>query len=174
LSVALTPEERDALTRRIAPDVTLGKNVRICAFVNLYGCEVGDETSIGTFVEIQKGAKVGARCKIQSHTFICEGVTIEDEVFVGHNVNFLNDRYPAATTEDGVVKRDSDWTVEPILVKRRAAIGTAAVIMPGVTIGEGAVVGAGAVVTKDVPDGAIVAGVPARMLAASRTAGSGP
>ena len=173
MTAGLTPEERDALTRRIAPDVRLGKNVRIYAFVNLYGCEIGDDTSIGTFVEIQKGAKVGARCKIQSHTFICEGVTIEDEVFVGHNVNFLNDRYPAATSEDGVLKRDNDWTVERILVKRRAAIGTAAVIMPGVTIGGGAVVGAGAVVTKDVPDGAIVTGVPARILAGARTEGRG-
>jgi acetyltransferase-like isoleucine patch superfamily enzyme len=158
------PEERDALTRRIAPDVKLGKNVRIYAFVNLYGCEIGDETSIGTFVEIQKGVKVGARCKIQSHTFICEGVTIEDEVFVGHNVNFLNDRWPAAVNEDGTRKTDADWKVEPILVRRRAAIGTAAVILPGVTIGERAVVGAGAVVTKDVPDDAVVVGNPARVL----------
>lgn len=164
MTAGLTPEERDALTRRIAPDVKLGKNVRIYAFVNLYGCEIGDDTSIGTFVEIQKGAKVGARCKIQSHTFICEGVTIEDEVFVGHNVNFLNDRYPAATTEDGAPKRDSDWTLEPIVVKRRAAIGTGAIILPGLTIGEGAVVGAGSVVTKDVHDGAVVAGVPARVM----------
>src|SRR5205823_1306817 len=125
-----SPEERDGLLRRIAPDVKLGRNVRIYAFVNLYGCEVGDETSIGTFVEIQKGAKVGARCKIQSHTFICEGVTIEDEVFVGHNVNFLNDRYPAAATTDGRLLRDADWKVEPTLVKRRAAVGTGAVILP--------------------------------------------
>ena len=173
MRAGLTPEERDALTRRIAPDVKLGSNVRIYAFVNLYGCEIGDETSIGTFVEIQKGAKVGARCKIQSHTFICEGVTIEDEVFVGHNVNFLNDRYPAAATEEGESKQDRDWTLEPILVKRRAAIGTGAIIMPGVTLGEGAVVGAGAVVTKDVPDGAVVAGVPARVLAGTRVVGSG-
>src|SRR5690349_21811623 len=105
------------------------------AFVNLYGCEIGDDTSIGTFVEIQKGAKIGARCKIQSHTFICEGVTIEDEVFVGHNVNFLNDRYPTATTDEGAVKQRNDWTLEPIVVKRRAAIGTGAIIMPGVTVG---------------------------------------
>jgi len=133
------------------------------AFVNLYGCEIGEETSIGTFVEIQKGAKVGARCKIQSHTFICEGVTIEDEVFVGHNVNFLNDRYPAATTNDGKPKTEKDWVLERTVVKRRAAIGTAAVIMPGVTIGENAVIGAGAVVTKDVPDGQIAIGMPARM-----------
>jgi UDP-2-acetamido-3-amino-2,3-dideoxy-glucuronate N-acetyltransferase len=167
-SPSLTPEERDALTRRIAPDVKLGKGVRLYAFVNLYGCEIGAETSIGTFVEIQKGAKIGARCKIQSHTFICEGVTIEDEVFVGHNVNFLNDRYPAATTEQGEIKQSDDWKLEPILVRRRAAIGTGAIIMPGVTIGERAVVGAGAVVTKDVAAGAVVAGVPARALALAR------
>jgi len=162
--VTLTPDERDALTRRIAPDVKLGKNVRIHAFVNLYGCEIGDETSIGTFVEIQKGAKVGARCKIQSHTFICEGVTIEDEVFVGHNVNFLNDRYPTATTRAGLPKRDQDWTLEHTVVKRRAAVGTGAVILPGVVIGDGAIVGAGAVVTDSVPDGAVVVGNPARIL----------
>ena len=172
--MALSPAERDALTQRIAPDVKLGKNVRLYAFVNLYGCDIGDETSIGTFVEIQKGVKVGARCKIQSHSFICEGVTIEDEVFVGHNVNFLNDRYPAAVTVDGAIKGDDDWRLEPILVKRRAAIGTGAIIMPGVTIGEGAVVGAGAVVTKDVPDGAAVAGVPARALGAAQGARTKP
>ncbi len=152
------------VTRRIAPDVKLGKNTRIYAFVNLYGCEIGDETSIGTFVEIQKGAKIGARCKIQSHTFICEGVTIEDEVFVGHNVNFLNDRHPAATTETGAVKSDADWTLEPTLVRRRAAIGTGAIIMPGVTIGAGAMVGAGAIVTADVQDGTVVVGNPARVI----------
>jgi len=156
--------ERDSLLCRVAPDVKLGRNVKLYAFVNLYGCEVGDDTSIGTFVEIQKGAKIGARCKIQSHTFICEGVTIEDEVFVGHNVNFLNDRYPAATTDGGKPKTDMDWDLEPTLVRRRAAIGTGAVIMPGVTIGEGAIVGAGAVVTKDVPPRAVVAGIPARAL----------
>ena len=167
MTVRFPPEERDALLRRIAPDVKLGKNVRLHAFVNLYGCEIGAETSIGTFVEIQKGVRVGARCKIQSHTFICEGVTIEDEVFVGHNVNFLNDRYPAATTEEGIFKQDKDWMLEPTVVKRRAAIGTGAIIMPGVTIGEGAVVGAGSVVTKDVADGAVVAGVPARVVPAS-------
>jgi UDP-2-acetamido-3-amino-2,3-dideoxy-glucuronate N-acetyltransferase len=166
LTTSPGPEERDALTRRIAPDVKLGRNVRLYAFVNLYGCEIGDDSLIGTFVEIQRGAKVGARCKIQSHTFICEGVTIEDEVFIGHNVNFLNDRYPAATREDGGLKLDEDWTLEPIRVKSRAAVGTGAIIMPGVTIGERAVVGAGAVVTKDVPDGAVVAGVPARIVEA--------
>jgi acetyltransferase-like isoleucine patch superfamily enzyme len=161
---ALTPEERDSLTRRIAPDVKLGKDVRIHAFVNLYGCEIGDETSIGTFVEIQKGVTIGARCKIQSHTFICEGVTIEDGVFVGHNVNFLNDRYPAATANDGRLKRDADWTLERTLVKRRAAIGTGAIILPGVTIGEAAIVGAGAIVTTDVDDREVVVGNPARVI----------
>ena len=158
---SLTPAERDALTRRIAPDVKLGKNVRLYAFVNLYGCEIGDETSIGTFVEIQKGAKIGARCKIESHTFICEGVTIEDEVFVGHNVNFLNDRWPAAVNADGSRRGDEDWALERTLVQRRAAIGTGAVILPGLTIGEGAVVGAGAVVTRSVPAHTVVAGNPA-------------
>ena len=165
-AVAMEAAERDRLLQRIAPDVKLGRGVRLHAFVNLYGCEIGDETSIGTFVEIQKGAKIGARCKIQSHTFVCEGVTIEDEVFVGHNVNFLNDRYPAATTDDGKPKTEKDWVLERTVVKRRAAIGTAAVIMPGVTIGENAVIGAGAVVTKDVPAGAVVAGVPARVVSA--------
>lgn len=152
------------MLRRIAPDVKLGRDVRVHAFVNLYGCEIGDETSIGTFVEIQKGAKIGARCKIQSHSFICEGVTIEDEVFVGHNVNFMNDRFPRATNPDGSRKAESDWTLEPTLVKRRAAVGTGAVILPGLTIGVEAIVGAGAVVTEDVPDGATVVGNPARLL----------
>src|SRR5438309_10128367 len=115
-------EERDGLLRRIAPDVKLGRDVRIYAFVNLYGCEIGDETSIGTFVEIQKGVRIGARCKIQSHTFICEGVTIEDEVFVGHNVNFLNDRWPTAVNEDGTTKGIADWKLERTLIRRRAAI----------------------------------------------------
>ena len=159
-----TPDERDALLRRIAPDVKLGRNVRLYAFVNLYGCEIGDETSIGTFVEIQKGVKVGARCKIQSHTFICEGVTIEDEVFVGHNVNFLNDRWPASVKDDGTPKEANDWTLEPTLVKQRAAIGTGAIILPGVTVGTGAVVGAGAVVTETVPDRAVVVGNPAKVV----------
>jgi len=157
-------EERDGLLRRIAPDVKLGRNVRIYAFVNLYGCEIGDETSIGTFVEIQKGAKIGARCKIQSHTFICEGVTIQGEVFVGHNVSFINDLYPRAMADDGRVQTERDWKVIPTLVKRGAAIGTGAVLLGGITIGEGAVVGAGAVVTKDVPAGVVVAGNPARIL----------
>ena len=157
-------EERDRLLRRIAPDVKLGRNVRLYAFINLYGCEIGDETSIGTFVEIQKGAKIGARCKIQSHTFICEGVTIEDEVFIGHNVNFINDPYPRATVEGGELKRDGDWHVVGTLVKRGASVGTGAVLLSGVTVGEGAVVGAGSVVTRDVPPVAVVAGNPARVL----------
>ena len=156
--------ERDGLLRRIASDVKLGRGVQVHAFVNLYGCEIGDETSIGTFVEIQKGAKIGARCKIQSHTFICEGVTIEDEVFVGHNVNFLNDRFPRATNADGSRQTDADWRLERTLVKRRAAVGTGAVILPGLTIGVEAVVGAGAVVTRDVADGTTVVGNPARQL----------
>jgi UDP-2-acetamido-3-amino-2,3-dideoxy-glucuronate N-acetyltransferase len=156
--------ERDGLLRRIAPDVKLGRDVRVHAFVNLYGCEIGDETSIGTFVEIQKGVKIGARCKIQSHSFICEGVTIEDEVFVGHNVNFLNDRFPRATNADGTRKTEEDWTLERTLVKRRAAVGTGAVILPGLTIGAEAIVGAGSVVTQDVPDRATVVGNPARLL----------
>jgi UDP-2-acetamido-3-amino-2,3-dideoxy-glucuronate N-acetyltransferase len=157
-------EERDGLLRRIAPDVKLGRDVRIYAFVNLYGCEIGDETSIGTFVEIQKGAKIGARCKIQSHTFICEGVTIEDEVFVGHNVSFINDAYPRATTDDGRMQGAADWSPIPTYVKRRASIGTGAVLLGGITVGEGAVVGAGSVVTRDVPAGSVVAGNPARVL----------
>ena len=158
------PAEQDQLLRRVAPDVKLGKNVRLHAFVNLYGCEIGDDSSIGTFVEIQKGVRIGARCKIQSHTFICEGVTIEDEVFVGHNVNFLNDRWPEAVNPDGSPKRDGDWRLEPTVVKRRASIGSGAILLPGVTVGEGAIVGAGAVVTKDVPSGVVIAGNPARVL----------
>jgi len=169
MSLSLTPGERDELTRRIAPNVKLGKDVRIYAFVNLYGCDIGDDTTVGTFVEIQKGVTIGARCKIQSHTFICEGVTIEDEVFVGHNVSFLNDRYPAATNSDGSKKTESDWRLERTLVKRRAAIGTGAVILPGVTIGEGATIGAGAVVTRDVAAGVIVTGVPATPIEGRRT-----
>ncbi len=159
-----TPEQRDALLRRIAPDVKLGRNVRVHAFVNLYGCEIGDDTSIGTFVEIQKGVKIGARCKIQSHTFICEGVTIEDEVFVGHGVNFVNDLFPRATTREGRRQTDVDWQPVPTLVKRGASVGSGAVLLGGVVVGESAIVGAGAVVTKDVPAGAVVAGNPARVI----------
>ncbi|MCS7089165.1 MAG: acyltransferase [Verrucomicrobiota bacterium] len=149
---------------RIAPDVKLGRNVRIHAFVNLYGCEIGDETRIGTFVEIQKNARVGARCKISSHTFICEGVVIEDECFIGHGVVFINDRYPRATNPDGVPQSEKDWQVIPTRVCRRASIGSGATILCGVTIGEGAIVGAGTVVTRDVPPRMIVAGNPARVI----------
>ncbi|MFL5616664.1 MAG: acyltransferase [Gemmatimonadaceae bacterium] len=151
-------------TQRIAPDVRLGDGVRIFAFVNLYGCSIGDHTKVGTFVEIQKGATIGSRCKISSHTFICEGVTIEDEVFIGHNVNFINDKIPRATNPDGSAQTEADWTCLRTHVGRRASIGTGAVIMGGISIGEGAVVGAGAVVTKDVPAGVVVAGNPARVL----------
>ncbi len=149
---------------RISPDVRLGRDVKIYAFVNLYGCEIGDESKIGTFVEIQKGAKIGKRVKVSSHSFICEGVTIEDEVFIGHGVMFINDRYPRATTEGGAIQSEADWKLEQTLVKRRASIGSNATILCGVTIGENAVVGAGSVVTRDVPDRAVVAGNPARVL----------
>ena len=154
----------------IADTVQLGENVRILhpALVNLYGCTVGNETKIGTFVEIQKGAVIGARCKISSHTFICEGVAIEDGVFIGHGVMFTNDRYPRATKADGRLQTEADWNVEPTRVKRGASIGSNATVISGVTIGEGAVVGAGAVVTKDVADHAIVAGVPARVIGDAR------
>jgi acetyltransferase-like isoleucine patch superfamily enzyme len=148
----------------IAPDVKLGRDVKIYSFVNLYGCEIGDETKIGAFVEIQKGAKIGARCKISSHTFICEGVEIEDEVFVGHNVNFINDRRPRAANPDGTPQTEADWTLERTIVRRGASIGTGAVIMCGLEIGARAIIGAGAVVTKDVPPDATVAGNPARSL----------
>ena len=149
----------------IAADVVLGNGVTIFHrdLVNLYGCRVGAGTKIGTFVEIQKGAVIGRRCKISSHTFVCEGVTIEDEVFVGHGVMFINDRYPRATT-DGQLQTDADWTVEPTVVRRGASIGSGAVLLCGVTVGEGALIGAGAVVTADVPPGATVAGVPARVV----------
>lgn len=150
--------------QRIAPDVSIGKDVRIYAFVNLYGCSIGDESRIGTFVEIQKNVRIGRRCKIQSHTFICEGVTIDDEVFVGHNVNFINDKYPRAIGESGGLQTEADWTVLPTHVGRGASIGTGAIILGGVTIGEGALVGAGAIVTRDVPAHSVVAGNPARVL----------
>ena len=150
----------------IAPDVTLGKDVKIAPFVNLYGCRIGDETKIGPFVEIQKKAIIGRRCKIQSHTFICEGVSIEDEVMVGHGVMFTNDLYPAAVNPDGSIQTEADWQCIPTIVKKRASIGSNATILCGITIGEGALVGAGAVVTKDVPAGTIVVGNPARVLKA--------
>src|SRR5207244_5148764 len=149
---------------RIAPDVRLGKNVSIHCFVNLYGCRIGDDSRVGAFVEIQKNASVGARCKVSSHTFICEGVTIEDEVFVGHGVVFINDRDPRATAAGGRPQTEADWELLPTRVCRGASIGSGAVILAGVTIGEGALVGAGAVVTKDVRPGAVVAGCPARFL----------
>ena len=150
----------------IAESVSLGKDVKIFhpSLVNLYGCSVGDETKIGAFVEVQKGAAIGARCKISSHTFICEGVTIEDGVFIGHGVMFTNDPYPRAATPDGSLQTEADWKVETTRVRRGASIGSNATVLCGVTIGEGAIVGAGAVVTKDVPDYAIVAGVPARII----------
>jgi len=154
----------DTATLRIAPDVKLGRDVKIYAFVNLYGCEIGDESKIGTFVEIQKGAYVGRRVKISSHTFVCEGVTIEDEVFVGHGVMFINDLYPRATTDSGDLQTDADWSVVPTLIKHRASIGSNATILGGVTIGEEAIVGAGSVVTHDVPPRAVVAGNPARVI----------
>jgi UDP-2-acetamido-3-amino-2,3-dideoxy-glucuronate N-acetyltransferase len=148
----------------IAPDVKLGKDVRIFEFVNLYGCEIGDESKIGAFVEIQKGARIGRRVKISSHTFICEGVSIEDHVFVGHGVIFINDKYPRAVTGDGALQTDRDWTVAPTVVRRGASIGSGSTILCGIEIGEGAIVGAGSVVTKNVEPGTIVAGNPARVL----------
>ena len=148
----------------IAPDVKLGTGVKLARFTNLYGCEVGNNSKIGTFVEIQKNAKIGRNCKISSHTFICECVTIEDNVFVGHGVTFINDTYPRATTREGELQTDKDWRVEPTLVKKGASIGSGATILANVTIGENALIGAGSVVTRDVPANAIVAGNPARLL----------
>jgi acetyltransferase-like isoleucine patch superfamily enzyme len=149
--------------RLISPDVKLGKGVRIFGFTNLYGCEIDDDSKIGTFVEIQKGARIGKRCKISSHTFICEGVTLEDEVFIGHGVTFTNDLYPRATNCGGALQTEADWQCVPTLVKRGASIGSGATLLCGITIGEHAIVGAGSVVTRDVPAGAIVAGNPARI-----------
>ncbi len=147
----------------IAPDVKLGKDVRLSKFINLYGCEIGEETKVGAFVEIQKNARVGRRCKISSHTFICEGVTIEDNVFVGHSVTFVNDSYPRATAADGGLQTEKDWKVEKTLVKRGASIGSGSTVLSNVVIGENAIVGAGSVVTKDVPANAIVIGNPAKV-----------
>lgn len=148
----------------IAPNVKLGQGVKLSKFINMYGCEVGDETKIGAFVEIQKNASVGRRCKISSHTFVCEGVTIEDNVFIGHGVTFVNDSYPRATTLEGEIQTESDWKVEKTLVKRGASIGSGATILANVVIGENAIVGAGSVVTRDVPPNTIVAGNPAKIL----------
>jgi UDP-2-acetamido-3-amino-2,3-dideoxy-glucuronate N-acetyltransferase len=150
--------------RRIAPDVRLGKNVRIYDFTNLYGCEIGDDVKIGTFVEIQKGVRIGSRCKISSHTFICEGVTLEDEVFVGHHVVFTNDRYPRATAGNGQLQTEADWECIPTLVKRGVSIGSNVTLLCGITVGENAMIGAGSVVTKDVPPNTVVAGNPARVV----------
>jgi acetyltransferase-like isoleucine patch superfamily enzyme len=150
--------------RCVAADVKLGREVKLSKFINLYGCEIGDETKVGSFVEVQKNAKIGQRCKISSHTFICEGVTIEDHVFIGHNVTFINDSYPRATTPGGTLQTEKNWKVEPTLVKKGASIGSGSTILSKVTVGENAIVGAGSVVTRDVPANAIVAGNPARVL----------
>jgi acetyltransferase-like isoleucine patch superfamily enzyme len=155
--------------QRISADVKMGRNVRIYDFTNLYGCELGDDVKVGTFVEIQKGAKIGNRCKISSHTFICEGVTIEDEVFIGHNVTFINDRHPRATNGDGGLQTEADWACVGTLVKRGASIGSGTTLLCGITVGEFALIGAGSVVTRDVPAGAVVAGNPARVVKSSRS-----
>lgn len=160
----------EPLYQRIAPDVKLGQRVKLFAFVNLYGCELGDDVKVGAFVEIQKGVKIGNRCKISSHSFLCEGVTLEDEVFIGHNVTFINDRYPRATT-GGALQTEADWKCIATTVQRGASIGSSATVLCGVTIGAGATVGAGSVVTKDVPAEAVVAGNPARILRRSRDPG---
>lgn len=148
----------------ITDDVKLGKNVKIFSFVNLYGCEIGDDTKIGAFVEIQKGATIGKKCRISSHSFICEGVTIEDGVFVGHNVTFINDKTPRSVNPNGTMTSEKDWALQRTIVKKGASIGSSATILGGIVIGENSIVGAGAVVTKDVPESAVVAGVPARIM----------
>jgi acetyltransferase-like isoleucine patch superfamily enzyme len=148
----------------VSEDVQLGERVRLANFVNLYGCEIGDDTRIGAFVEVQNDARIGMRCKISSHTFICSGVTIEDEVFIGHNVVFINDRRPRATNADGSPQSEKDWLLERTLVRRRASVGSGAIIMCGVEVGEGALIGAGALVTRNVPPNSVVAGSPARIL----------
>jgi len=148
----------------VAADVRLGRNVKLSRFINLYGCEVGDDTKIGAFVEVQKNAKIGRRCKISSHSFICEGVTVEDNVFIGHGVTFINDSYPRATAANGCLQTEADWKIEPTFVKKGASIGSGSTILSRLTIGENAIVGAGSVVVKDVPANAIVAGNPAKVL----------
>ncbi len=160
----VTPARPIPAFSRIAADVRLGRNVRLFAFVNLYGCSIGDNSKIGTFVEIQKGAHIGSNVKVSSHTFICEGVAVEDDVFIGHNVSFINDKYPRSTGETGALQTEADWQVVTTTVKRGASIGTSSTILCGVTIGERAVVGAGSVVTRDVPPNTVVAGNPARIL----------
>ena len=158
------PNFSEGQLKRIAPDVRLGADLKIADFVNLYGCEIGDKTKIGPFVEIQKNARIGKNCKIQSHTFICEGVIIEDNVLVGHGVTFINDMYPRATNENGELQTEEDWAVEPTLVKKGASIGSGSTVLSNITIGEKDIVGAGSVVTKDVPPNTIVAGNPAKIL----------
>jgi len=150
--------------KKIADSVKLGKDVKIYDFVNLYGCQIGDNTKIGTFVEIQKGAKIGANCKISSHTFICEGVIIEDDVFIGHNVTFINDKFPRATNESGGLQTEEDWKCIETFIKKGASVGSSATILCGITVGENAIVGAGSIVTKDVPANTVVAGNPAKIL----------
>lgn len=155
--------------QNIAPDVKLGKGVKIFAFTNLYGCEIGDDTKIGTFVEIQKGARIGARCKVSSHTFICEGVVVEDDVFIGHNVTFINDLYPRSTNADGKLQTEADWKCVPTYIRKGASIGSSVTLLCGITVGAGALVGAGSVVTRDVPPHAVVAGNPARVIKMLKT-----
>ena len=164
VAIEVPPSSKSPEFSRIASDVRLGNDVRIFAFVNLYGCTIGDNSKIGTFVEIQKNAEIGRNVKVSSHTFICEGVQIEDDVFVGHNVSFINDKYPRATSADGALQTEADWQVIRTVVKRGASIGTSCTILCGVTIGEGAIVGAGSIVTRDVPPYTVVAGNPARIL----------
>lgn len=157
-------QQNDKPIRRITPDVKLGKNVKIYDFVNLYGCSIDDNTKIGTFVEIQKGSKIGKNCKISSHTFICEGVIVEDNVFIGHNVTFINDLYPRATNDEGKIQTESDWVCEKTRIKKGASIGSSVTILCGVTVGSNAIIGAGSVVTKDIPEDSIVVGNPAKLI----------
>ena len=164
----MSPEPANDASCRVLVDVVLGHNVHVAPFTNLYGCEIGDDSRIGPFVEIQRGARIGARCKVQSHTFVCEGVTVEDEVFVGHGVMFVNDKYPRATTTDGALQTGEDWRLLETVIERGASLGSGAIVLGGVRVGAGAIVGAGAVVTRDVGPGAVVAGAPARTLPAAR------